>query len=182
MKHLMTNRLILREWKLSDSKDLFEYAKSDLVGPNAGWPPHESEETSKEIIKDFIDEGCVYAVELKESSKVIGGIGIHQRKPDSDLEMLNQRELGYVLNPEYWGRGIIPEAVNKLIEYGFEDLNLDIIWCGHYSENVKSKRVIEKCGFKYHMKKDETLALLDNKKVETWFYKIDKTDYEENNG
>jgi RimJ/RimL family protein N-acetyltransferase len=177
MKTLETSRLLLREWKLSDSKDLFEYAQSDLVGPNAGWPPHENEEKSKEIIKDFIASKCIYAIELKETGKVIGGIGIHERQPDSALKDLNQRELGYVLNPAYWGRGIVPEAVNRLIQFGFEDLNLDIIWCGHYKENIKSKRVNEKCGFKYHMKKEETLTLLDNKKVETWYYKIEKNAY-----
>ena len=52
MKTLKTSRLLLREWQLSDSKDLYEYAQSDLVGPNAGWPPHENEEKSKEIIKN----------------------------------------------------------------------------------------------------------------------------------
>ena len=177
MEQLETDRLILREWKISDSKDLYEYAKSELVGPNAGWPPHETEETSKEIIRGFIESKCVYAVELKERAKVIGGIGLHERTPDPNLEELNQREIGYVLNPDYWGRGITPEAVKRLIDYGFEDLDLDIIWCGHYKENMKSKRVNEKCGFKYHMKKNEIITLLDNKEVETWYYKIDKNNY-----
>ena len=40
-----------REWRESDSSDLYEYAKSDLVGPNAGWKPHKSEGESKDIIK-----------------------------------------------------------------------------------------------------------------------------------
>jgi ribosomal-protein-alanine N-acetyltransferase len=50
METLITERLILREWKETDSKDLYVYAKSELVGPNAGWPPHKNEEESKEII------------------------------------------------------------------------------------------------------------------------------------
>ncbi len=47
METLTTERLILREWKISDSKDLYEYAKSDFVGPNAGWPPHKNEKGGK---------------------------------------------------------------------------------------------------------------------------------------
>ena len=43
MKILMSERLILREWKETDSKDLYEYAQSEFVGPNAGWPPHKVE-------------------------------------------------------------------------------------------------------------------------------------------
>ena len=50
MKNLETDRLLLRKFRESDSKDLFEYAKSELVGPNAGWKPHENEDESKNII------------------------------------------------------------------------------------------------------------------------------------
>lgn len=99
METLITERLILREWKETDSKDLYEYAKSELVGPNAGWPPHKNEEESKEIIKMFIRDDNTYAIVLKEENKVIGGIGLHDRKPDDSLTELKQKEIGYVLNP-----------------------------------------------------------------------------------
>ncbi len=177
MKEFKTERLILREWKLSDSQDLFEYAKSELVGPKAGWAPHKTEAESVEIIKNFIEEGSVYAIELASENKVVGGIGLHKRTPKEELAHLKQREFGYVLNPKYWGQGIVPEAVKCLIQYGFEDLNLDIIWCGHYSDNVKSKRVIEKVAFKYDFTKNEILKALDNKAVETLYYTISKDDY-----
>ena len=51
-----------REWRESDSSDLYEYAKSDLVGPNAGWKPHKSEGEGKDIIKMFIDNNDTYAI------------------------------------------------------------------------------------------------------------------------
>ncbi|WP_425449084.1 GNAT family N-acetyltransferase [Dethiothermospora halolimnae] len=180
MKTLITDRLILREWKESDSKDLYEYAKSELVGPNAGWPPHKSEEESKEIIKVFIENQEVYAIVLKSEDKVIGGIGLHNRKPDKSLTHLKQREIGYVLNPKYWGRGITPEAVRGLIKYGFDELNLDLIWCGHYDFNHNSKRVVEKCGFKYRFKRKRTLELLDDKEVINLYYSILKEEYSTN--
>lgn len=177
MENLITERLVLRKWKETDSKDLYEYAKTELVGPNAGWTPHENEEESKAIIEMFIKNGDSYAIVLKEENKVIGGIGIHNRRPDNTILDLNQREIGYVLNPKYWGRGIVPEAVNRLIKYGFEELNLDLIWCGHYDFNAKSKRVVEKCNFKYKFQKDEKLSLLNNKEVTTLYYNILKEDY-----
>lgn len=172
MKQLETKRLILRNWKLTDSTDLFEYAKSELVGPNAGWKPHKDEIESKKIIEMFIKEDDVFAIELKSEKKVIGSIGVHKRTPDSALKEFNQREIGYVLNPQYWGNGFVPEAVNRVIEHCFEELDLDIIWCGHFDFNTKSKRVVEKCGFKYHLSKEETLKSLDNKKVTTLYYNI----------
>ena len=178
MKKLESDRLILRAWKESDSKDMYEYASSDLVGPNAGWKPHEDENESKEIINMFIENNDVYAIELKSENKVIGGIGIHKRNPDDRLRELNQREIGYVLNPKYWGNGYIPEAVNRVIKYGFEEMKLDLIWCGHYDFNEKSKSVNEKCGFIYKFNRNEKLKLLDNKEVNVLYYNLTRSDYE----
>lgn len=177
MDMLNTERLILRKWRESDSFDLYEYAKSDLVGPNAGWKPHKSEDESKEIIKMFINNNDTYAIVLKSENKVIGGIGLHNRKPDEKLYNLEQREIGYVLNPTYWGNGYVPEAVNCLLNYAFNELDLDLIWCGHFDFNSNSKRVSEKCGFKYKFTKDEKLSLLDNKEVKTLYYNILKSEY-----
>lgn len=181
LETLITERLILRQWKESDSKDLYEYAKSELVGPNAGWPPHKNEEESKQVIRMFIRDNDTYAVVLKEENKVIGSIGLHDRKPDESLLDLKQREIGYALNPKYWGKGLIPEAVNRVIQYGFEKLNLDVIWCGHFDTNHNSKRVCEKCGFNYRFKKKRIMKLLDNKEVTSLYYSITKSEYLERN-
>ncbi len=172
-----TKRLILRSWKLSDSSDLYEYGKNELVGPIAGWPSHKSEDESRDIIRMFIKNDDVLAVELKSEHKVIGGIGLHHKIPDEKLKRFNQREIGYVLNPQYWGNGYIPEAVAALIKNGFEKLNLDLIWCGHFEENYKSKRVNEKCGFNYKFKKGSKLHLLGDKPVTIFYYNIYKEDF-----
>lgn len=177
MKTLETYRLILRNWRENDYLDLFEYARDDRVGPNAGWPVHKDAEESKSIIKMFIENNESYAIVLKSENKVIGGIGMHNRTPDESLDKLNQREIGYVLNPKYWGNGYVPEAVKFLIKYGFEDLNLDLIWCGHYDFNIKSKRVVEKCGFNYKFNRDVPLKLLNNKVVNELFYNIFRNEY-----
>lgn len=177
MKTLSSERLILREWRESDSSDLYEYAKSGLVGPNAGWKPHKNEDESKDIIKMFTSNDDTYAIVIKSENKVIGSIGLHNRKPDEELCDLEQREIGYVLNPVYWGNGYAPEAVNCLLNYGFNELNLDLIWCGHFDFNNNSKRVNEKCGFKYKFTKDENLRLLDNKEVRILYYNILKSEY-----
>ncbi len=170
METVETDRLVLRNWRDSDSVDMFEYASTNLVGPSAGWKPHRNEEESKSIIRMFIKANNVYAIELKSSNKVIGRIGIHNKAPDEKLKDLNQREIGYVLNSEYWGNGYVPEAVNRLLDYGFNNMNLDLIWCAHFDENLKSKRVNEKCGFQYQFSKMEKLPLLDDKEVKVLYY------------
>ncbi|MGL5416373.1 MAG: GNAT family N-acetyltransferase [Clostridium sp.] len=149
MELLITDRLILRPWNINDSKDLFEYAKTDLVGPNAGWAPHKTEKESRNTILFFARTKEVLAIVLKSENKVIGSISLHTSFPYKYLKNLNQRELGYALNPSYWGNEYIKEAALAVINYGFNKMNLDIIWCSHYNSNSNSKRIIEKLNFTY---------------------------------
>lgn len=72
MKTLETERLILRKFVEDDLDDLFEYAQSPNVGPNAGWAPHKTKEDSANILKMFIEEDEVWAIVEKKSNKVIG--------------------------------------------------------------------------------------------------------------
>jgi len=65
------------------------------------------------------------------------------------LAQLHGREIGYVLSKDYWGRGLMPEAVKAVIQYLFEAENLDFIIAGHFKRNAQSARVIQKCGFAY---------------------------------
>ena len=174
LEPIETSRLSLRLWVLSDAEDLYEYAKNPIVGPRAGWPPHSALEISKSIIQNFIEEKNVYAIELKESGKVIGSVSLHNRCPEESLKHLKQREIGYVLNPDYWGQGYMPEAVAAVIDYCMTTMNLDILWCGHFVGNNNSRRVIEKSGFVYKFTKETNLPLMNNKKEQTLFYAIEK--------
>lgn len=174
---LETERLLLRHWREEDAEDLFAYAKDDRVGPMAGWSPHKSVEESREVIGFFQSAGDTYAIEWKETGTVIGGIGLHDRRPDEELRHVPQREIGYVLSPEYWGKGIMPEAVNTVLRHGFEDMNLDIIWCGHFDFNNNSRRVVEKTGFRYLRTKPQVLTRLNNLEVQNLLYIQTKEDY-----
>ena len=62
------------------------------------------------------------------------------------------REIGYVLSKTYWNKGLMSEAVKEVINYLFNDLDLDFLTCGYYDFNIQSKRVQEKCGFKPYRK------------------------------
>ena len=147
---LETKRLILRPWKLDDAEELYEYAKDPLVGPIAGWPVHTSMEYSRMVIQTVFAEPDVYAVVLKQTGKPIGSAGLSIGKA-STLEIPeDEGEIGYWLGFPYWGQGMIPEAVKELLRYGFEERGLNKIWCAYFDGNIKSRRVQEKCGFRYH--------------------------------
>ena len=144
-----TARLILRAFKPSDLNDFYEYASVPGVGEMAGWPHHKSIDESIKILNIFIEGGDVFAIELKESGKVIGSIGLHNSwaNEESEYKALKVKEIGYVLSKDYWGQGFMPEAAAALIDYCFNVLNLDMLTCGHFESNRQSKRVIEKSGF-----------------------------------
>ena len=145
---LETERLILRPWTWEDLEDFHEYSSIDGLGQMAGWTPHKSMEESKVILDLFIRHKKTFAIEMKETGKVIGSVGIEELDPDPEAELLG-RELGYVLHKDYWGRGLMPEAVRAVISWCFDALRYDFLTCSHFDWNTQSKRVIEKTGFRY---------------------------------
>ncbi len=145
-----TPRLFLRPWRESDLADFFEYASVPGVGEMAGWNHHKSMEESRQILQLFIREKKTLAMELKETGKVIGSIGLEPRDEDAGLSPdLRGREIGYAMSRDYWGRGLMPEAVKAVIDYCFTVLDFDYLTCGHFDRNDRSRRVVEKCGFQY---------------------------------
>ena len=145
---LETERLILRPWLETDAKDLYTYAKDPEVGPPAGWPPHESEEQSRQIIRDVLSAPETYAVCLKDGT-AIGGIGLKMGENTTLTDREDECELGYWIGKPYWGQGLIPEAGRALLQYAFQELGMRAVWCGYYEGNDKSSRVQEKLGFVY---------------------------------
>lgn len=146
---LTSARLTLRPWRERDLSDFYEYAKVDGVGQMAGWKPHGNIEESKAILSTFIKGKNCFALEYH--GKVIGSLGIEKYDEGNHPEFhdLRGREIGYVLSKEYWGQGLMTEAVQAVIAYLFERVQLDFILVGHFDWNRQSKRVVEKCSFTY---------------------------------
>jgi putative acetyltransferase len=145
-ERIETERLILRRWEIGDLEDFYRYAKDPEVGPRAGWKPHASMEESLEKLTEFIAGEEVLAIVLKESGRAVGSVGLH---PDKKRAGGDLREIGYVLAQEYWGRGLMPEAVSAVMGWAFREGGLAMLTVYHFPENLASGRVIEKCGFRY---------------------------------
>lgn len=156
---LETDRLILREWQETDLNDFFEYASVDGVGQMAGWQPHKSLEESASILNMFIDGRKTFAVVLKENNKAIGSVGIEKLSTEIDgYENMSGRELGYVLSKDYWGQGLMPEAVKAVINYCFKTVGCDYLLCSCSPQNRQSARVMEKRGFRFVLEKTRKLT------------------------
>ncbi len=146
---LQTERLLLRPWRETDLQDFYKYASVDGVGQMAGWTPHRDIEESRRILGHFIEGKRCFALEYQGT--VIGSLGIeaYNEAHYPELADLSGCEIGYVLSRDYWGQGLMPEAVKAVIKYLFDVVKLDFILVGHFDRNKQSARVIEKCGFQY---------------------------------
>ena len=154
-KILETERLVLRPFKWDDLDDFFAYASVEGVGEMAGWPHHENKDKSKEILTRFIDEDKTFAVCLRDSGRVVGSLGVEFYGAEDKLTEFDGykgREIGYVLARDQWGKGLMAEAVKAVINYLFDEKDLDFLTCGYYDFNNQSRRVQEKCGFKPYRK------------------------------
>lgn len=151
---LKTERLILRRWEDSDAESLFEYASDPDVGPIAGWPPHQSIEESRDVIKNVFSGKEAYAICLQTDDRAIGAIELKLNGHTDLTERDDECELGYWLGKPFWGQGIMPEAVKEILRHAFEKIGMTKVWAGYYEGNLKSKRVQEKSGFRYQWKSE----------------------------
>ena len=147
---IRTKRLLLRPWKQSDLDDFFAYASVDGVGQMAGWKPHANKDESQSILDRFIANKHTFALEYRGT--VIGSLGVQEYKEERFPEFQEKkcREIGSALSKDYWGQGIMPEAVGAVVRYLFTEIGLDAIFCSHFLSNKQSARVQEKCGFKHY--------------------------------
>ena len=175
MPYFETERLILRELKRSDARSILDYAQLPNVGPMAGWEPHKTIEDSLEFInyaikkRDFGQPG-IFSIILKENYQMIGTIEIHSYKEFKG-------DMGFVLHPDYWNRGIITEAAKAIIIYGMEILELKRLTYCHFPHNVTSKRVCEKLGFKFEGILRNKYILFDGTVLDDVTYSITNEDY-----
>ena len=159
---LNTERLILRRWEDSDAESLFEYAKDPEVGPIAGWPAHQSVEESRNVIRQVLQGKEAYALCLRGDNRAIGAIELKLNGHTDLTERDDECELGYWIGKPFWGQGLVPEAVREILRHAFEDIGMTKVWAGYYEGNDKSKRVQEKCRFRYQWKTESVDVPLVN--------------------
>ena len=145
---LNSEDITLRPWKESDAENLYNLAKSPNIGPKAGWPPHKSVEESLNVIRTIFSKKETYAIIYQ--NQIVGCVGLlfypncnHDWGKDS-------AEIGYWVGEEFQNRGIATKASKILVERAFKELDVKSIYGTYNWDNLKSKRVLEKLGFKYY--------------------------------
>jgi ribosomal-protein-alanine N-acetyltransferase len=134
---------------LKDIDDMYEYCSQDKVSQYVSWNTHTTKEDTREfldnILKQYQEKTALYwGIEWRENQKLIGTI---------NFVMWNKKhhkaEIGYILSPEYWGEGVMTEALNAVIRFGFEQMDLVRIEARCIDENIGSERVMIKNGMSF---------------------------------
>jgi len=144
---LETKRLILRKILPRDEADMYEYARDPETSRYLLWEPHTSRAYTAAHIRYLQEQyrkGCFFdwALVLKDTGKMIGTCGfteIYEKKLSA--------EVGYVLSPRYHRQGLAPEALARVMEYGFETLGLKKLSGRFMEHNEASRKVLTRFGF-----------------------------------
>ena len=146
---LETDRLILRKMTPNDAEAVFAYASDPEVTRHVVWETHRTIEDSERFLRSVVEryekgEAAEWGIVYKGDGRFIGGCGIVGWEPDHV-----RAEMGYVISREYWGRGLMPEAVRAMISFGFGRMGLNRIEARCIAQNTASARVMEKAGMSY---------------------------------
>ena len=165
----------IRKWKLSDAKDLAAALSNKKIQNNLrdGLPYPYTEQDGTDYISAMLsaDENNTFAFAVTADHKVIGSIGVFRQ------ENIHRQtaELGYYIAEEYWGKGIMTEAVKQICEYVFNTSDMIRIYAEPFAYNAASCRVLEKAGFQYEgtLRKN---AVKNGKVIDMKMYSLLKED------
>ena len=165
----------IRKWKLSDAKDLASVISNKKIQYNLrdGLPYPYTEQDATDYISAMLseDENETFAFAITIDNKAIGSIGAFRQK---NIHR-HTAEIGYYIAEEYWGKGLMTEAVKQICSYIFDKSNIVRIYAEPFSYNKASCRVLEKAGFLY----EGTLrsnAIKNGKTIDMLMYSRLKTD------
>jgi ribosomal-protein-alanine N-acetyltransferase len=140
---LVGPRILLRAPRVEDAEDLFASVTSDpKVTQYLSWTPHPDVNETRRVIRELFNVGDdhTWLIALRESGEVIGQLGY--RRPEAHAV-----EIGYCMAVRGWGSGLMPHAVSVALQRLQQDPRLRRVTAAVHVDNVRSARVLEKCGF-----------------------------------
>lgn len=165
----------IRKWELSDARDLAVALSNTKIQDNLrdGLPYPYTEQDGTDFISAMLsaDENETFAFAITVDSKVIGSIGVFRQ---GNIHR-QTGELGYYISEEYWGKGIMTEAVKQICKYVFYKSDIIRIYAEPFAYNAASCRVLEKAGFQC----EGTLrnnAVKNGKAIDMKIYSLLKTE------
>jgi ribosomal-protein-alanine N-acetyltransferase len=149
---LSTERLNLRQLEPADENEVFSLRSNNIVRQYLDRPKANSVEDAKKFIERIkkgiaANQWLYWAVTTKNDKKLIGTVCLWNISKEK-----NSAEIGYELLPEHHGKGLMQEAVAKIVDFSFKTMKLDSLEAYTHPENSKSTMLLERNGFKYNGK------------------------------
>lgn len=181
---LYTERLILRLFTDADAADLFDYLKEPEVNCFACMKLADLEAAKQAVSKRISDE-YYFAIELKETGKVIGEIFAQPESTDPEQDDNDTISPCWMLNPAYQGKGYMYEAVKAYYDYLFEKCGIRRIYTYTEDYNIACQRLCEKLGMRKEGEFKEFVSFVKNENGEpiyenTLQYAILKKEWQKN--
>mgnify|MGYP000177268116 CR=1 FL=1 len=138
-------KFTLRKFRESDLENLVKYANNYNIARflTNGFPHPYTEQDGKNFLSIALMHPSIFTIDV--AGEAVGSIGLF---PQSDIHQ-KSAELGYWLAEPFWGKGIITQAIQEMVEYGFKTFDIVRIYARPFSTNLASQRVLEKAGFVY---------------------------------
>jgi [ribosomal protein S5]-alanine N-acetyltransferase len=177
-KEILTDHLLLRKFLYSDSDDMLRYWVSDpRIQLRYCEPVYSNQQEVRGLLDKYIgayqnEDSYRWAITLKNTGECIGQIAFFLMDSANHFA-----EIEYCVGSEFHGKGLVTEACQAVIRFGFEQIHLHKIQISHQPGNPASKKVIEKCGFQY----EGTLRdffYQDGQYVDRLFYSMLESEYE----
>ena len=140
---LETERLMLRRPTLPDVRAIARLANDRRIAENTRRLPHPySQEHAVAFVRAMADDKSKTVFLIENNHVPIGIVGVNWREPEAP-------ELGYWLGVEYWGQGFATEAARAVIDFAFEEFDIEHLMSGARVANPTSRNILEKCGFQW---------------------------------
>jgi len=150
-KELETKDLILRKLTKNDAKDAYHnWCSSDVVDKYVMWTKHKNQEETEKLFEMWEQDyenltTYRWIVEERKTHVVIGTIDVASKK----WLPYGACEIGYCYGEKYWNKGYATQALKKVVEFLFEEVDMDVIFAEHMDKNPASGAVMKKSGMKY---------------------------------
>lgn len=141
-----TERLVLRRFRGSDAKDIFNnWASDPEVTKHLSWEAHKNIRITKRVLRDWISfygnpDFYLWAITIKDDDSPIGNINIHT------AHIRKCGEVGYCLSRKHWNKGIMTEVLRAVLDFGLNRVGFERIQSYHKTDNIASGRVMQKAG------------------------------------